>query len=256
MISGKYNYRSNFFKYAPISISLHILFGLLGIVLPALLFGTSYRRRQEKRVAYWSEEMKIRLYYGNGLLLWGLAALVLAIWYLTDHSFTELGLGWGEAPYDLTAVLVLACFALLYLFDIYREIGNKDRQEESRSDFAKLGFLPASAKQFLHFIFLAVAAGICEEIIYRGFMVTYLLEILGTSPLATLGVLGVPAIAFGLGHFYQGGQAVLKIIIMAILFGFFFWRTNTLWPLMLLHTAIDIFGGVMSWWLLSRELGS
>lgn len=197
--------------------------------------------------------MKLRLYFSNGGLLWLMALTVMAVWYFTDGDLTRIGLGWGTVPYDLTAVLVLTGFLLLYLVDLYREAGNHQSREETRRDFQKMGFMPNSATQFLNFIFLAVAAGFCEEVIYRGFMITYLRELLGDSPLAIAGVLIIPAVSFGLGHFYQGGKAVVKIILMAILFGFFYLRTGTLWPLMLLHTAIDIVGGLLSWWLLGKR---
>ena len=230
-----------------------MLFVLLGIIFPAVLFITSYRRRKADKVMHWTQRMKTHLYYGNGALLFGMAGLVLGAWYFTGRPYTDIGLGWGIAPYDLTAVLVLAGFVLLYLVDIYREAGNRESREETREGFRKLGFMPATATQFLNFIFLAVAAGVSEEIVYRGFMITYLQDVLGAGPLATFGVLLIPAISFGLGHFYQGAKAVIKIIAMAILFGFFYLRTGTLWPLMLLHTAIDVFGGLMSWHLLSRR---
>lgn len=197
--------------------------------------------------------MKTHLYYGNGGILFGMAAMVLGAWWFTGRPYTDIGMGWGELPYDLTAVLVLAGFVLLYLFDVFREAGNEESREETRKEFQKMGFMPATATQFLNFIFLAVAAGFSEEVVYRGFMVTYLSEWLGAGPWSTVGVLVIPALAFGLGHFYQGGKAVVKIVAMAILFGFFYLRTGTLWPLMLLHTAIDVFGGLMSWYLLSRR---
>lgn len=230
----------------------HILFLLLGVVLPLVLLVSGNRRRKGAPI-HWSAEMKARLYYGNGILLYGLAALVLIVSWLTGRPFTEIGLGWGNIPYDLTAVLLLSAFLVLYLFDLYREAGDAGSRAETRREFKRLGFLPATAGQFLHFIFLAVAAGVGEEIVYRGFMITYLRELLGAEPWAVAATLLIPAVAFGLGHLYQGWKAVAKIIAMAVLFGFFFFRTNTLWPLMLLHTAIDVFGGLMSWYLLGRE---
>ncbi|MBC6994590.1 CPBP family intramembrane metalloprotease [Neolewinella lacunae] len=243
----------NSIKTTAISFALHLLFFLLGIVLPGVLFLASYRRRAGGRTLHWTQRMKTHLYYGNGLLLWGLAGLVIGVWWLSGRPLTDIGLGWGAAPYDLAAVLVLAGFVLVYLFDILREAGSAEQREATRQEFARLGFMPATATQFLNFTFLAVAAGVGEEIVYRGFMVTYLREVLGTSPAAVVASLVLPALAFGLGHFYQGGRAVLKIVVMAILFGFFFLRTQTLWPLMLLHTAIDVFGGLTSWYLQAGE---
>ena len=53
---------------------------------------------------------KVRLYYGNGLLLFLLAAVVLAAWALVGRPFTELGLGWGRTPYDPVAIGVMFAF--------------------------------------------------------------------------------------------------------------------------------------------------
>lgn len=217
-----------------------------------VLLVTGIRRRKSAPIR-WSERMKIGLYYSNGLMLYGMAAAVILTWLLTGRPLTEIGLGWGHVPYDLTAVLLLAAFLLIYLMDLYHEAGSAESREETRREFTKLGFLPVTATQFLHFLFLAVAAGVGEEIVYRGFMITYLSELLGSTGWAVAVVLLVPALAFGVGHIYQGWRAVGKIIAMAVLFGFFYLRTNTLWPLMLVHTAVDVLGGLLSWYLLGRE---
>jgi membrane protease YdiL (CAAX protease family) len=235
-----------------VQLADHILFLLLGAILPVFLLVSGNRRRKATPLR-WNEKMKIGLYYGNGLLLYGLAALVLIVCWITGRPLTEIGLGWGRQPYDLTAVMLLAGFILIYLLDLYLEAGSAASREETRVAFRKLGFMPDSARQFLHFVFLAVAAGVGEEVVYRGFMITYLGELFGTSGGAVAAVLLVPAVAFGAGHLYQGWRAVGKIVLMAVLFGFFYLRTNTLWPLMLVHTAIDVLGGVMSWYLLGRE---
>lgn len=236
----------------PVQIADHILFVLLGVMLPAYLLVSGNRRRKAMPLR-WNEKMKVSLYYGNGILLYAMAALVLLVCWLTGRPLTDIGLGWGTLPYDLTAVLLLAGFILAYMLDLYLEAGNADSREETRVTFQKLGFMPASSRQFLHFVFLAVAAGVGEEIVYRGFMITYLEDLFGASGGAAAAALLVPAVAFGAGHLYQGWRAVGKIILMAVLFGFFFLRTNTLWPLMLVHTAIDVLGGVMSWYLLKEE---
>ena len=50
--------------------------------------------------------MKLRLYFSNGALLWVIALTVMGLWYYVEGDLTEIGLGWGRVPYDLTAVLV------------------------------------------------------------------------------------------------------------------------------------------------------
>ena len=228
-------------------LALHAVFALLGVILPGVLFATA-KQRAGAAPARWSEGLKIRMYYANGVLLLSLAVLVLVVWYIAGRSFTDLGLGWGSTPYDPVAVGVLFAFLGLYGLDLYGEIGNPDRQEETRSKFRELGFLPVNGTEYLHFLFLCVAAGVGEEIVYRGFMITYLTEMLGTQgPLPVAATLVLPAFSFGLAHYYQGRDAVIKIVAMALLFGYFYLRTGTLWPLILLHTAIDAVGGLLSW---------
>lgn len=229
----------------------HLLFALLGVGLPALLLVGGLRRRATP--LRWTAGMKIRLYYSNGALLYGLAGLVVAAYWLTGRPLSTIGLGWGRVPYDLTAVVLLAGFLLLYMADLAREAGHDRARGATRAELARLGFLPVNGREFVHFIFLALAAGVGEEVVYRGFLITYLEGLLGAGPLATALTLVVPALIFGLAHLYQGWRAVGKIVAMAVLFGFFYFRTRTLWPLMLVHAAIDVLGGLVSWYLLGRR---
>lgn len=230
------------------SLAYHLLFLLLGVLLPGVLF-YSARGRSTAGPRHWPPELKIRMYYANGLLLLSLAVAVLVVWYLGGRPFTELGLGWGRHPYDPVAVGILLAFLLLYAVDLYAEAGSPARQRETYRRFRQLGFLPATGTQYLNFLFLCLCAGVGEEIVYRGFMITYLQETLGTEPWAVAATLLIPAFSFGLAHIYQGTQAVVKILAMALLFGFFFYRTGSLWPLILMHTAIDAVGGLLSWYL-------
>lgn len=194
------------------------------------------------------------MYYGNGVLLLSLAILVLTVWYFSNCSFTALGLGWGRMPYEPVAIGIIFAFLGLYAIDLYTEIGSPERQRDTRQKFQELGFLPTTGTQYLHFLFLCVCAGVGEEIVYRGFLINYCSEVFGSGPWAVAGVLLVPAVSFGLAHIYQGAHAVLKIVAMALLFGFFFYRTGTLWPLILLHTAIDAVGGLLSWYLAEKQV--
>ncbi len=236
-----------------VQLADHILFFLLGVLLPAVLFVTGRKRATAERPPRFDRGLKIRLYYGNGTLLYSLAVMVLTVWYFSDRPFTGLGLGWGRMPYDIWAVALLGGFMALYLLDLYLEVGSPDRRAETREQFLRLGFLPASGYEYLHWLFLATAAGIGEEIVYRGFMISYLSEVLPQNGGGTVLTLLIPAASFGLGHVYQGGRAVVKVAVMALIFGFFFYRTGTLWPLILLHAGVDVVAGLLSWYLLGRE---
>lgn len=225
---------------------------MLGVILPAFLFFNARKSGKGKPI-YWSPRLKVRMYYGNGVLLLGLSVVVLIFWYFNGRPLTDLGLGWGRTPYEPVAILVIFAFLFLYAVDLFAEIGSRARQQDTREKFRELGFLPSNGMQYLHFLFLCACAGIGEEIVYRGFMITYLQEVLEQHSWGIAATLMIPAVSFGLAHIYQGGHAVAKIVAMALLFGFFFYRTGSLWPLILLHTAIDAVGGLLSWYLEGQE---
>jgi membrane protease YdiL (CAAX protease family) len=86
-------------------------------------------------------------------------------------------------------------------------------------------------------VLVAVSAGVCEEIVYRGLLLAVGVGLLGLHPLlaALLAVL-----VFTANHAYQGltGMAGAATIGLACT-GFCLW-TGTLIPAILLHVAIDL----------------
>ncbi len=59
---------------------------------------------------------------------------------------------------------------------------------------------------------------------------------------------------FAFGHLYQGEKAVMKILLMAILFGWIFLLTNSLLLLILIHFLVDVLGGYLAYSLLKNEI--
>ena len=87
--------------------------------------------------------------------------------------------------------------------------------------------------------------GICEEVIYRGFLFAYFAAWMPEAP--ALVVIVLAALVFGLVHLYQGAAGVVKITIIGILFGTLYWMTGSVWPLMALHVVVDVSSGWMGW---------
>ena len=232
----------------------HILFLLLGLVIPAFLFVSSRNQARLATPLRFTAQDRIRLYYGNGLFLYGLAALCLLAYWWQDRPLTELGLGWGRMPYDVFSVGLLVAFVVAYLLDGISQLQGAKNRAETRTQAERIGFLPRNAGEFTHWLFLALAAGVGEEIVYRGFLINYFTGMLPQTGWAAVVAIVYPAVVFALGHFYQGTKAVIKIVGMAIIFGVFFYRTGSLWPLIMLHVAVDVVAGLASWYLLGRPL--
>ncbi|MEG0513149.1 MAG: CPBP family intramembrane glutamic endopeptidase, partial [Clostridia bacterium] len=98
--------------------------------------------------------------------------------------------------------------------------------------------IPRTKKEKTWFFFTALTAGICEEIVFRGFLLFLVGALLpATSPYFLVGMIGV---LFGSAHFYQGVRGVCKTAAIGLLFGFLYVCTDSLYPCILLHFLFDI----------------
>lgn len=82
---------------------------------------------------------------------------------------------------------------------------------------------------------MAPTAGICEEFLYRGFL---LAEVSGWFHSALWGVL-VSSAAFGLAHVYQGANGMLRAALLGAMLAYPVVRLGSLYPSMTAHFLID-----------------
>lgn len=233
----------------------HLLFLLVGVALPLrMMFGAGQLELGKIR---FDTRMKLALYYGNSFYLWVVTAAVAGIWYWSDRPFPLLGFDRADlGSWSITSLIVVGLFVLLYLADVLGEISSARNRESTRREFRKkLGFLPVNGYEFAHYLFLAFSAGFCEEVIFRGYFIRYCQTLFnrfdGSSTLAIL----LPAVLFGMAHFYQGGKTVIKVVAMAVMFGYLFVETGSLWVLIALHFGVDAAGGLIAWALLDDSAG-
>jgi membrane protease YdiL (CAAX protease family) len=98
--------------------------------------------------------------------------------------------------------------------------------------------MPHTEQEYRWFKILSVTAGICEELVFRGFMIWYLAH---WMPMWLAALVG--GVVFGLAHWYQGTAGVIKTGITGIIMGALYVATGSLlWPA-IVHAAIDIQGG-------------
>lgn len=224
----------------PLHIADHILFLLLGLVLP---FRAISGQKKLKDI-HFNSRMRVALYIGNSLGLWLLALAVLALWWWLDRPVAFLGLTWTSRVATLLSIASVAFFFALYLFDTWQDVFTaKGRQEVEERLAGELGILPRTPKSYLYFIPLACSAGICEEIVFRGFFISYFVSLFGNSWPGYILAISIPALIFGIVHTYQGRQAMIKIVGMAVIFGLMFLLTGSIVLLIILHITVDLIGG-------------
>ena len=98
--------------------------------------------------------------------------------------------------------------------------------------------LPRTAVERWWFAALAVSVGVCEEVIFRGFLVRYVQQLPLHPGLA--GSVVIAALIFGLDHGYQGVKGMIGTTVLALVMTAVFFGTGHLWPAMVMHTLIDL----------------
>jgi membrane protease YdiL (CAAX protease family) len=99
------------------------------------------------------------------------------------------------------------------------------------------------------FILVSASAGICEELLYRGWMVNFLWAETGSVWAAG----AISSIVFGIGHAYQGIKAILRTIFVGIQLVVLFVLVKSLIPGQVLHAGVDILTGVAAFVILRRR---
>jgi len=220
----------------------HILAFVFCIAIP--LYGAIQRRKGFPDIPFTSEQKK-GIYISGSFSLFIMAAAVMLVWLLFKRPLAEIGL---TQPGNLGSWWWIAIiFALIYLLDTAITLSSKKGIDKSVEDWKKrTPFLPTKNKELPEYLLLCFSAGVFEEIIYRGYLVTYCWYLFDGSDYQQALAIFVPAFAFSIAHFYQGGKAVVKIFVLAVLFGYLFIYSGSLLMVMILHFLVDAIGGLLS----------
>lgn len=123
--------------------------------------------------------------------------------------------------------------------------------------FERLGFRESRLALFLMprtrgekwlFLLLALAAGVCEEYVYRGMALHALIAWTGSPAVAV----GVTAVSFGLAHGYQRLAGVVRATILGVLLAAAVVVTDSLFPAVIAHFWLNAVIGLGGWrWMIS-----
>jgi len=103
----------------------------------------------------------------------------------------------------------------------------------------RLAFLLPSNKEERRWWWLVcITAGVCEEIIYRGFLLHYF-HVQPFHLNLTLALV-VSSLIFGAGHLYQGALGAVQTALIGFVFGAMFIVTGNLLLPMFVHAILDL----------------
>ncbi len=183
---------------------------------------------------------RLSLYASTIAFQWLAVAVVAGRTWAHGYSPSELGLViHARTPIVAGSILGAATLATLQWFNL-RRLGHLP--EKLRAKFQALAerLFPQSSIELLPYFALAVTAGICEEFLYRGFVMAALTH----SGVPHWTVIPISSILFGLAHIYQGRGGFVSTLIIGALFGMARIAYDSLAPVMVWHVAIDVVAGV------------
>ena len=170
---------------------------------------------------------------------WALVLYVRAGTRRTGTGLRELIGGRWRGPKDVLLDVVIAALFWPVWIGVAKVVHLALGPNQAKS-IATL--LPQGPVEVLLWILVSISAGICEELVFRGYLQKQLSQLTGSGVVAVAG----QAIVFGIGHAYQGTKQVVVIIVLGALYGFLaLWR-KSLRPGMFAHAWSDIFSGILS----------
>ncbi len=180
---------------------------------------------------------RVRFYRKIIILEWALVFLVLLTLRMAGEPMASIGLGaprFDSQSLVLLIALLMGIAAPLVLGAVspgYRK-GLQQQTEPLR------GMLPERRDERWWFALVSVTAGVCEEILFRGFLIAYLTTLVPGLP--DVGALLITGVIFGMAHLYQGWTGVVTTGVLGVVLGLFYFYTGSLlWPIVA-HALLDL----------------
>ena len=179
-------------------------------------------------------------------LQWTLTLMLLLAWMQAGRPLADLGLAAPQGADRFWTIFITAVAVAFFASQARTVSRSAAAQAKIRAQLdAQPGvrvILPRTPRELRTFGALAVTAGICEEILYRGYLLYYLRLLLPGAAAA------IAAIAvFGLAHAYQGRRGILLTGIAGAGAMGLYLLTGSLAASIVLHAVVDLANGFMAY---------
>ncbi|MCI0432323.1 MAG: CPBP family intramembrane metalloprotease [Gemmatimonadetes bacterium] len=171
-------------------------------------------------------------YASSASALWILAILSALAAFVSDISAEALRLhvpAWVSLV-AWSAGLTVAGVGLMLLL----------RRTGLRESALLMHLLPVTRRERFAFAGLSVTAGLCEELLFRSFLLVTLESATGSLAVALL----ISTVLFGWVHAYQARAGAIRAGVLGALLTLPPVLAESVWPSMVAHTAIDLIGGL------------
>lgn len=214
-----------------------VIFAILGVIIPWR--GHVRLKRLLARPAADTKE-KLALYAATIAFQWVLCGAV--AWRALARGLTipELGLGTRSSlPLLSWGILGAVLIGGLQLLNL-RRIGQMKGSAPDLLRKLARHLLPVNLLEYLPYSALAITAGVCEEFIYRGFV----LAALSRMALPVWAAVVLTSLLFGFAHAYQGKAGIVSTGLFGVVLAIARLMLGSLVPVMLWHVGLDLAAGI------------
>ncbi len=215
----------------------HVLAVLFAVVVP--VWGYLRFPNVRRKLAEDPPGIRVRLYARTMTWQWAATVIVVAAWLGLGRPLAAMGF---RLPVGTGGWIALGLAVALMAAMTKQALGLRNRPELHAEVFAQLDtaapFLPRTRRETNWFTGVALTAGFCEEVMFRGFLLAYAAVWLGPW-----GAVFGTSLAFGIGHLYQGTVGAIKTTIAGLIAGSLFVLGGSLLAPVLLHAFVDLHGG-------------
>jgi membrane protease YdiL (CAAX protease family) len=190
-----------------------------------------------------TEKKKCKDYFQTIIWLWAMVLVVFMMCFIGEISLKNIGFQqisfnysfWFTAVVLLVNGLLLVYSLYILIFSLASAKFRETALKEAHS--GTIMVLPRSKKEQTLYFFVALSAGVCEEIVFRGFLLFLILAIFPDIPIYFAAI--IPCVLFGISHLYQGLGGVIWTAVIGAIYMFLFIVTDSLIPGILLHFFFD-----------------
>jgi membrane protease YdiL (CAAX protease family) len=203
------------------------------------------QRKQQHHVVVYNSRQKRAFYFATSLSLFIMAAIVVAVWLIFKRPLSAIGL---TINVDIrSAIWLVIAFVLIYAIDTIGTVTTPKKIAALQTELEKrTPFMPTKKEELSGYVLLCVCAGVFEEIVYRGYLVTYFGHLFREADYQqTLSVV-LPAFVFSISHFYHSVKNIIKAFVLAVLLGYIFVKSGSLVIVMALHFLMNLIGGLLT----------
>ena len=220
------------------------------LVLVEPFLRTNFYRALKKQLNI-ASDARIRYYRTQVLWEWSWVVVLVVIIIPISHPMEWIGLIfpsiWG---WVILAALLLGVGLSIFLL----RRNPRSLEALQRSLLTPSILLPSTLHERKWFVVVAITAGICEELLYRGFLTRYLSIYFPSFGFLLISILS--GIIYGFSRAYQGLKGVVQTSLAGFIYAIIFYLSGnlisslgaapssgvigSLLPVMVFHTVVDL----------------